>query len=92
MNDSLSRRRRRVKLIRKRVVAGAVALFVAVFGGITAQLASGHDPALSASSSTRTNTTSTANTTNATSTTNTTDTTAAQQQDKSLAPVTTGQS
>jgi hypothetical protein len=52
MNESISRRRRRAQLIRGRVVAGAVALFVAVFGGITAQLASGHDPALAKQSTT----------------------------------------
>jgi hypothetical protein len=51
MNESISRRRRRAQLIRGRVVAGAVALFVAVFGGITAQLVSGHDPALAKQSS-----------------------------------------
>jgi hypothetical protein len=76
MNESISRRRRRAQLIRGRVVAGAVALFVAVFGGITAQLASGHDPALAKSKSkSKSTTTSTAK-----STTNT------------LAPVTTKQS
>jgi hypothetical protein len=58
MNDSLSRRQRRTKLIRTRVVAGAVALFVALFGGITAQLAAGHDPALSKSTTSTTTTTS----------------------------------
>lgn len=51
MNETVSRRRRRAQLIRARVVAGAAALFVAVFGGITAQLASGHDPALAKSKS-----------------------------------------
>jgi hypothetical protein len=56
MNESVSRRRRRVQLIRGRVVAGAVALFVAVFGGITAQLVSGHDPALAKQSTTSTTT------------------------------------
>ena len=77
MNDSLARRKRRVQLIRSRVVAGAVALFVGVFGGITAQLASGHDPALSKSASASTTT----NTTKSTPATTTT-----------LAPVTTKQS
>jgi small neutral amino acid transporter SnatA (MarC family) len=57
MNESISRRRRRAQLIRGRVVAGAVALFVAVFGGITAQLVSGHDPALAKSKATTTTTT-----------------------------------
>jgi hypothetical protein len=54
MNESISRRRRRAQLIRGRVAAGAVALFVAVFGGIAAQLASGHDPALAKRSTTTT--------------------------------------
>ncbi|HEY0631490.1 MAG TPA: hypothetical protein VGC98_05515 [Thermoleophilaceae bacterium] len=90
MNDSLSRRRRRTKLIRTRVVAGAVALFVAVFGGITAQLAAGHDPALS-KSTTATTTTKSATTTAAQPST-TTATTTQQKQDTPLAPVTTKQS
>jgi hypothetical protein len=47
MDDSpLERRRRRVTQIRKRIAAAAAALFIAVFAGITVQLASGHDPAL----------------------------------------------
>jgi hypothetical protein len=79
MNDSLSRRRRRAKLIRTRVVAGAVALFVAVFGGITAQLAAGKDPALSSSKATSKRSA-------------TTSTTTQQKQDTTLAPVTTKQS
>jgi hypothetical protein len=79
MNESTNRRRRRIQLIRGRVVAGAVALFVALFGGITAQLASGHDPAL-AKQSTTTSTTPSTPTTTTPSTTNT------------LAPVTTKQS
>ena len=82
MNDSLSRRRRRVQLIRTRVVAGAVALFVAVFGGITTQLAAGNDPALSSSTA-------------KTATTTKTTQTSTQQQPKqstALSPVTTKQS
>jgi hypothetical protein len=81
MNESISRRRRRAQLIRGRVVAGAVALFVAVFGGITAQLASGHDPALAKSKSPTAST-------SAKSTTTTT----RSKQATSLAPVTTRQS
>jgi hypothetical protein len=79
MNDSLTRRRQRVKLIRNRVVAGAVALFVAVFGGITAQLAAGKDPALSSSKTTATTSAATSTTTQ-------------QKQDTNLTPVTTQQS
>jgi hypothetical protein len=33
------------------LIAASVALFIALFGGITIQLASGHDPALSSTSS-----------------------------------------
>jgi hypothetical protein len=82
MNESIERRHRRKKLIRGRVVAGAVALFVALFGGITAQLASGHDPALAKQSTTKQSTTkqTTPSTTTPTSTPST------------LAPVTTKQS
>jgi hypothetical protein len=79
MNESISRRRRRAQLIRGRVAAGAVALFVAVFGGITAQLASGHDPALAKQSTTRSSSTKSTTTTQS-------------KQDTSLAPVTTRQS
>jgi hypothetical protein len=43
-------RRRRIRAIRARVAAGAVALFIALFGGLYVQMASGNDPALSASS------------------------------------------
>ena len=76
------RRRRRVQLIRKRIVAGAMALFVAVFGGITAQLAAGNDPALSSS---KARATSTARSSTATATTQ-------QNQATTLTPVTTKQS
>ena len=75
------RRRRRVQLIRKRIVGGAMALFVAVFGGITAQLAAGNDPALSSKATA----TSTARSSTATATTQ-------QKQATTLTPVTTKQS
>jgi hypothetical protein len=81
MNESISRRRRRAQLIRGRVVAGAVALFVAVFGGIAAQLASGHDPALAKSKSKST-----------TASSSTKSTTTQSKQATSPAPVTTRQS
>jgi hypothetical protein len=89
MNDSLSRRRQRVQLIRGRVVAGSIALFVAVFGGITAQLASGHDPALSTSSTT---TTAKSTKTRTTTTQPQQQTTQQQHQSTSVSPVTTRQS
>lgn len=38
--------RRRKALLRRRIVAGAVAVFMAAWGTIFVQLASGHDPAL----------------------------------------------
>lgn len=43
--------RKRVLAIRRRVATGAVVLFLAVFGGLTFQLTSGNDPALSAGAS-----------------------------------------
>ena len=91
MNDSLSRRRRRVQLIRTRVVAGAVALFVAVFGGITAQLAAGNDPALSSSKSTTT-ATAASTATKPTKTTTQQQQSRAQQKSTAVSPVTTRQS
>lgn len=42
-------RAQRIHELRMRVVAGAVAIFVAAWTGIFVQLASGHDPALSRS-------------------------------------------
>jgi hypothetical protein len=44
--DRLAARRARVHRIRVRATAGAVALFVAAFGGLYVQLSSGNDPAL----------------------------------------------
>jgi hypothetical protein len=71
------------------VVAGAAALFVAAFGGITAQLASGHDPALSTKSS---STPATTTTTTATSTSAAPSSAATTQASKPLSPVKTSQS
>jgi hypothetical protein len=89
MNEStLERRHRRVKTIRARFAAGAVVLFVALFGGISVQLASGHDPALAAKS-----TKSTKSTTGAASTITTTSVPdQSDQSAKTLSPVTTSQS
>jgi hypothetical protein len=65
------------------LIAASVALFIALFGGITVQLASGHDPALSSTSSkagvTEQSTPATSASTSASSAT-------------SVAPVTTSQS
>jgi hypothetical protein len=90
--------RQRVHNLRRRLVAGAVALFVVLFGGITVQLASGHDPALS-STSTKAGVTeqSTPSTPASTSTSTSTSTAKTQQQQQqpsqtTLDPVTTSQS
>ena len=66
-------------MIRKRIAAAAAALFIAVFGGITVQLALGHDPALKSTSSTTTTTSATSATSNVEASTQ-------------LSPVTTAQS
>lgn len=81
--------RQRVHNLRRRLVAGAVALFVVLFGGITVQLASGHDPALS-STSTSTKAGVTQQSTPSTSTSTTSTQQKASQ--TSVAPVTTSQS
>jgi hypothetical protein len=51
-------RRRRVRLIRRRVVGGATAIFMASTGWILVELVSGHDPALAHQTSTHSATTS----------------------------------
>jgi hypothetical protein len=43
----LAARSARIALMRRRIAAGSVALFVALWLALFAQLASGHDPALS---------------------------------------------
>jgi hypothetical protein len=86
----LERRRRRVKTIRTRIAAGAAALFIAVFGGLTVQLASGHDPALSTTSSKAGATTTTSQPQSATSSAEST--TSSQSSSSGLSPVTTSQS
>ena len=80
----LERRHRRVNAIRARVTAAAVALFIALFGGIAIQLASGHDPALAAKS--------TKSETNAAATITTSSVTENDQSLRTLSPVTTSQS
>ena len=72
--------RQRVHNLRRRLVAGSVALFIALFAGITVQLASGHDPALSSTSS------------KAAVTQQSTPSTVTASQATSVAPVTTSQS
>jgi hypothetical protein len=51
VNPRLAARRARVRRIRRSAVALTVALFIATWSVIFATLASGHDPALSATSS-----------------------------------------
>jgi cytoskeletal protein RodZ len=51
VNPRLAAKRARVRRIRRSAVALTVALFIATWSVIFATLASGHDPALSASSS-----------------------------------------
>jgi hypothetical protein len=77
--------RQRVHNLRRRAIAASVALFVALFSGIGIQLASGHDPALKASSAKTTSTGTTAST-------GTTPATSKRASPTTLAPVTTSQS
>ncbi len=49
VHPAVAARRRRVQAIRARVAALAAALFIALFGGLYVQMASGNDPALGAS-------------------------------------------
>jgi hypothetical protein len=56
--ERLDERRARVNRIRKRVTAGAVALFIVMFGGLYVQLSSGNDPSLASQAATSTNSTS----------------------------------
>jgi hypothetical protein len=46
----LARRRRHIQIIRKRAIAGSVAVFAAAWAAIGFQLVSGHDPALAKNS------------------------------------------
>jgi hypothetical protein len=86
-------RANRVHLIRRRAVGAAVAVFVAIWGVIGVQLASGNDPALSSGSST-TGTTSTTTSSTSASTTSTADqqVTTSDQSSQAVSPVTTSQS
>jgi hypothetical protein len=65
----LAARRHRFQRIRKRVAAGAAAVFIAVFGGLTIQLAAGGDPGLASSGSGQANAAVVSNTAAASSTT-----------------------
>ena len=47
----IAERRDRIRRMRRRIVGGAVGVFLALWGVIFAQLATGHDPTLGASAS-----------------------------------------
>jgi hypothetical protein len=80
-------RAQRIHLIRRRAVAGAVAVFIAAWGVIGVQLASGNDPALTTPTGTSTTTTSTTS-----SDQQQTQLTTSDQPSQAVAPVTTSQS
>jgi cytoskeletal protein RodZ len=61
--------RQRVHNLRRRLIAASVALFIALFGGITIQLASGHDPALGSHKATTTSSSSTSSSSTSANTT-----------------------
>jgi hypothetical protein len=81
-------RANRIRLIRRRATAGAVAVFAAVWGVIGIQLASGHDPALSSTSGSTTST----STTTSSSTTDQAELSTSSQPSQAVSPVTTSQS
>jgi hypothetical protein len=91
MNETpLERRHRRVKTIRARITAAAAALFIALFGGIAVQLASGHDPALAAKGTKSTS--SAAATATSAAVTDDSQSSADGKSSNALTPVTTSQS
>ena len=49
-HPALVAKRARLRRLRARVAAGAVATFLALFSGLYVQMATGHDPALGAES------------------------------------------
>jgi hypothetical protein len=81
--------RKRVHNLRRRLIAASVALFIALFGGITVQLASGHDPALASKTSSSSDA---ATTTTSTTTSQPQQQTSQPAQTTAVAPVTTSQS
>jgi hypothetical protein len=84
-------RARRTRMIRHRVILGALALFVATWFLIAVALASGHDPALSKSTAT-TATTTVIPTTTTTAQTSTTAQSTTSDQSSGTSAVTTRQS
>jgi hypothetical protein len=96
----LARRRRRLRSIRKRAIAGSVAAFAAAWVAIGVQLASGHDPALSkntpaaavaGSKSTNSGSTNSGSTDSSSTDSSSTDSSSSSSSQQ-LAPVTTQQS
>jgi hypothetical protein len=85
-------RANRVKLIRTRAAAGALAVFMAVWGVIGVQLASGNDPALSNASGSTTSTTATTSTASDSTTDTQSQVESSGQSSTSVGPVTTSQS
>lgn len=81
--------RRRARRIRRSVSAGAAALFATAFLAVYVQLASGHDPALSASSKT---TSATSQLANVSSSSGSTASESESATSESATPVTTSQS
>jgi hypothetical protein len=69
---------RRMSLLRRRVMAGSVALFIALFGGLYVQMATGNDPAVNPTQQVASSSSSAASST--------------QQSQTTSAPVTTSQS
>jgi cytoskeletal protein RodZ len=89
----------RARTIRRRVISGAVALFVAAWLMIAIVLVSGHDPALASKASTTSSATTAASTpstssatTAASTPTTTTTTTSGSSSDSGVSSVTTSQS
>ena len=70
---------RRMSLLRRRVMAGSVALFIALFGGLYVQMATGNDPAVNPTQQVASSSSSSAAATT-------------QQTETTSAPVTTSQS
>jgi hypothetical protein len=85
-------RANRIRLIRTRATAGAVAVFIAVWGVIGVQLASGNDPALSKASDSNTSTTATTSTGSDSTTETQSQVESSGQSSTSVSPVTTSQS
>ena len=85
-------RAQRARMLRRRVISGALALFVAAWLLIAVVLASGHDPALAARKTTVADTSSTQTATTASTPTTTTTSTATPTTTSSSTPTTSASS